>query len=187
MFSKVIKAIVEEIKNLIEFFICYFPESRSGRFLRIKYWNYKLNNKGGSFEFASRINRPELFEIDDYFAMGRGVLLWGHLNTNVFIGKNVSISHNSYLVTANHSIDDISMPITNQGYDYKTINYNNKEYNIVIEDDVWIAANCVILPGTHLGKGCVVSAGSIVSGIFKDYSVIMGNPARVLKTRKTNE
>ena len=66
MFLRVIKAIVEEIKNLIEFFICYFPESRIGRFLRLKYWNYKLNNKGGSFEFASRINRPELFEVDYY-------------------------------------------------------------------------------------------------------------------------
>lgn len=39
------------------------------------------------------------------------------MGTNVFIGKNVSISHNSYLVTANHSIDDIAIPITNQGYD----------------------------------------------------------------------
>ena len=41
--------------------------------------------------------------------------------------------------------------------------------------------NSVILPGTILGKHCVVGANSVVSGVFDDYSVIVGSPARVVK------
>lgn len=186
MIYKLYKGVIKELNDLFVFFICFFPESRIGRMIRVKYWNYILKNKGGGFEFGSKLHRPEIFTVGNHFALGQGVLLWGHENTKVYIGENVSISHNSYLVTANHSIDNIDIPITEQGYDYKIIEYNGENYNIIIDDDVWIAANCVILPGTHLGRGCVVSAGSVVSGIFKDYSVIMGNPARVLKNRSKN-
>ena len=63
------------------------------------------------------------------------------------------------------------------------INYNNSIYSVVIEDNVWIGSQSVILPGSFIGEGTVVSSGSIVSGNFPKNSVLMGNPARVIKSR----
>lgn len=50
-----------------------------------------------------------------------------------------------------------------------------------IGDDSWIGANAVILPGVTLGEFCVVAANSLVSASFPAFSVIGGNPARLLR------
>ena len=49
----------------------------------------------------------------------------------------------------------------------------------------FIGTSCVILHGTSLGKGCIVAAGSVVRGKFPDYSVIAGNPAKVIGDTRT--
>ena len=60
---------------------------------------------------------------------------------------------------------------------------------VVIEDDVWVGANSVILPGVTLGKHCVVAAGSIVTHSVPPYSICAGCPAKVIKSYdfETNE
>jgi acetyltransferase-like isoleucine patch superfamily enzyme len=70
-----------------------------------------------------------------------------------------------------------------QGHESRTVAYNGREFSVVIEDDVWIAPNVVVLTGTHIGKGSVISAGAVVSGIIPPYSVVMGNPGRVMANR----
>jgi acetyltransferase-like isoleucine patch superfamily enzyme len=50
-----------------------------------------------------------------------------------------------------------------------------------IGDDCWIGANAVILPGVTLGECCVVAANSLVSQSFEAFSVVGGNPARLLR------
>lgn len=52
---------------------------------------------------------------------------------------------------------------------------------IRIEDDCWIGANAVILPGVTVGRGSTVGAGAIVSRDVPAYSVTVGIPARVVK------
>ena len=54
---------------------------------------------------------------------------------------------------------------------------------IVIEDDVWIGANCTILDGATLRKGCIIGAGSLVRGEVPEYSIQTGNPLRRIGTR----
>jgi len=51
----------------------------------------------------------------------------------------------------------------------------------VIEDDVFIGMGVIVLKGSHLGRGCVVGAGSVVSGTFPPGSIVAGNPARVVR------
>ena len=51
--------------------------------------------------------------------------------------------------------------------------------DVVIEDQCWISANAILLPGTRIGRGSVVGAGSVVHGIFAPWSVIAGHPAEV--------
>jgi len=88
---------------------------------------------------------------------------------DVLLGPNVKIW------SVNHVFDDISLPIIEQGYDEK---------EVVIGKGCWLGANVIILPGVHLSEGCIVSAGSVV-GIKKypPFSIIAGNPARVIGTR----
>lgn len=55
--------------------------------------------------------------------------------------------------------------------------------DILIEDDVWIGANVVIMSGVKIGRGSVLGAGSIVTKDIPPYSIIGGNPARIIKQR----
>ncbi|MGE3507404.1 MAG: acyltransferase [Vicinamibacterales bacterium] len=52
---------------------------------------------------------------------------------------------------------------------------------IVIDDDVWIGTNCIILKGVTIGRGAVVAAGSVVTRDVPPFTVVAGNPARVVK------
>ena len=53
----------------------------------------------------------------------------------------------------------------------------------VVEHDVWIGHGATILPGAHLGSGVIVGAGAVVGGTVDPYSIVAGNPARVLRKR----
>lgn len=76
----------------------------------------------------------------------------------------------------NHRFDDADSPMLDQGYEFK---------KVVIGKDVWLAANVFIMPGVELGEGCIVSAGSVVGARkYPAYSIISGNPARVIGNRK---
>ena len=55
---------------------------------------------------------------------------------------------------------------------------------VVIEDDVWIAANTIILPGVTIKKGAIIGAGSVVTKDVMEYNVVAGVPAKVIKVRK---
>ncbi len=55
---------------------------------------------------------------------------------------------------------------------------------IVVEDDVWIGANCVILEGAYIRKGAVISAGSIVKGKLDEYGIYSGSPLKCFGYRR---
>ena len=57
----------------------------------------------------------------------------------------------------------------------------------VIGNDVWIGQNAVILPGVHIGDGAIVGANSVVGSDVEPYTVIAGNPARLLRRRFDEE
>jgi acetyltransferase-like isoleucine patch superfamily enzyme len=81
---------------------------------------------------------------------------------SVFIGPGVKI------ISANHSLDDLTA--------------HDPTPPIVIEDNCWIGANAVVLPGVHLGVGTIVGAGAVVTKSFAaGHCVIAGNPARIIR------
>jgi acetyltransferase-like isoleucine patch superfamily enzyme len=96
----------------------------------------------------------------------------------VSIGENVIIGPNVVIHSANHRFNDLDTPIMRQGHDCAAV---------TIEDDCWIGANVVILPGVHVGRGCVVGAGSVVTKSLPAFSVVVGNPAVVKKFRNAKE
>ena len=55
---------------------------------------------------------------------------------------------------------------------------------VIIGSDVWIGARSIILPGVTIGEGSVIAAGSVVTKSVDKYSVVGGNPAKLIKYRE---
>ena len=109
---------------------------------------------------------------------------WSFLDTKLRIGSYCSIAPNvQFLLGGEHQINSIST------YPFKVYEFGysreaGSKGDIVVKDDVWIGTNVIILPGVHIGKGSVVGAGAVVTKDVPEYSVVGGNPARVIKKRK---
>jgi galactoside O-acetyltransferase len=136
------------------------------------------------------------FKIDDGITFGKGVLITARsggfvsiganttfnqdvivnadLGGRIEIGPNCLIGPRVIFRSANHMFNDRSSLIKNQGHKFD---------DIVLEEDVWIGANVVILPGVRIGKGCVVGAGAVVTKNLPDFSICWGVPAKPHKFR----
>jgi acetyltransferase-like isoleucine patch superfamily enzyme len=91
------------------------------------------------------------------------------------IGNHVMIASKASIIADNHVYSNPDKLIIEQGF---------QGGDVVIEDDVWIGCNSVILPNVTIGKGAVVAAGSVVSSDIPPYAVVVGNPARMISSRK---
>jgi acetyltransferase-like isoleucine patch superfamily enzyme len=93
----------------------------------------------------------------------------------VTIGDRTLIGFNSLIVSGNHIIPkDRTESIFNSGSDRKPV---------IIGSDVWIGANCTILPGVNIGEGAVLAAGAVVTKDVKEYTIVGGVPAKVIAVR----
>lgn len=104
-----------------------------------------------------------------------GVVMY--TGNGISIGEDVLIAANCTLAPVNHEYSSKDRKIIEQ-------RFTPSKGGIIIEDDVWIGANCVILDGAILRKGCVIGAGSLVSGEVEAYSVNVGNPLKKIGCRK---
>lgn len=183
---KYIKALINELSSIKYKFISNYPDTYLGLKLRKGYWVKKLRKSGTNIQIrhGAGIGHPNLVEVGDNFILGNNSLITANSSEGIMIGNDVGIARNVLIHSANHSFSDTDMPIMKQKIFSPKLSYNNKYYSVIIENDVWIGSQSVILPGTFIKTGCVVSSGSIVSGEFPEYSIIMGNPARVIKSRK---
>lgn len=93
------------------------------------------------------------------------------LRNPIHIGNLVIIGHETEIITTSHYID--------------SPNFEHKNYGITIEDYVWIPTRILVLPSCrHIGRGAVVSSGSVVVRDVEAMSVVGGNPATEIKRRK---
>lgn len=100
-----------------------------------------------------------------------------YTGNGIVMGQGVAIAANCTLAPVNHAYADASRPIRDQGF-------LPSRGGIIIGNDVWIGANCVVLDGATIGEGAVVAAASLVRGQLKPYTVYGGNPLRVLGQRR---
>lgn len=139
-------------------------------------------------------------DIGEGFSIGRNSIIEctgviRELGEKLIIGKNVGIAANAFIsmrgpVTIgddtifgpnvaihaeNHVFDDVNIPIRLQGATRK---------GVTIGKDCWIGSNVKILDGVNIGDGCIIAAGAIVNRDIPDYSIAVGVPAKVIKSRK---
>ena len=121
--------------------------------------------------------------VEDFAALNNGVgaIIIGHhvgvgiSNTiigPVTLGNYVMLAQNIVLSGLNHGYEDITLPPRVQKVITK---------QITVMDNVWIGANSVITAGVTIGKHAVIGAGSVVTKDIPEYSVAVGNPAKVIK------
>ncbi len=112
-------------------------------------------------------------ELGDRVALSPGV----HLSADggsIVVCFKTAIGPGTVVRASNHKFDDRNVPIMDQGH---------IPGRIVIEDDVWIGANCVITPDVVIGHGAVVGAGAVVTKDVPPFAVVGGVPAKVIGWR----
>jgi len=90
------------------------------------------------------------------------------------IGNNVMMGPRVSLLAEQHVIERVDIPMREQGTTRK---------GIVIEDDVWLGANCCVLDGVTVGRGAVVAAGAVVTKDVPPFAIVGGVPARIIRMR----
>lgn len=91
------------------------------------------------------------------------------------IGQYVMMGPECQIWTINHAHSSIDIPMGLQGAE--------QEKPVIIEDDVWIGSRVIILPGVTIGRHSIIGAGAVVGKSIPEYSVAVGNPAKVIKRR----
>jgi acetyltransferase-like isoleucine patch superfamily enzyme len=98
---------------------------------------------------------------------------YAHIAGNVVIGSNTMIAGGVAIYGFNHGTD----PTYPMGYQPCTVK------GITIGSDCWIGANAVIIDGVNIGDHSIVAAGAIVTKSFPPFSIVGGNPARLIRDR----
>ena len=106
--------------------------------------------------------------IGDHTRIGLHNTIIGPVN----IGHHVNLAQGITVTALNHNFEDSEKRIDEQGVSTTPV---------VIEDDVWIGANAVILPGVRVGTHSVVAAGAVVTKEVPPHSIVAGIPAKIIK------
>jgi acetyltransferase-like isoleucine patch superfamily enzyme len=90
----------------------------------------------------------------------------------VTLGNLVTIGSGAQITGLTHNFEDVTKPIKEQGV---------KANITIVEDDVWIGGNSVIIQGLRIGTHSIIASGSVVTRDVPPYSVVAGNPAKIIK------
>ncbi|MCF8373542.1 MAG: acyltransferase [Bacteroidales bacterium] len=90
----------------------------------------------------------------------------------VTLGNLVTIGSGAQITGLTHNFMDVTKPIKDQGVEANPT---------IVGDNVWIGGNSVIIQGLKIGTHCIIASGSVVTRDVPDYSVVAGNPARIIK------
>jgi acetyltransferase-like isoleucine patch superfamily enzyme len=136
-----------------------------------KYFAHFGENVG--FLAGVKIRNVHKLSVGDNVGLGDDVFI--QAGGEVTIGNNVALGPGVKIWSINHNFEGLG-PVNDIHYDRK---------KVVIDDDVWIGANCFIMPGVTIQRGSIVSACSLVGvKAYPPYSIIAGHPARVIGNRQ---
>lgn len=184
---------MNKIKRYISYLI--YKQKCKRRDTILNTYNFGENIKiGKNCIIAKKVLMENNITIGDCTYISANTAIYSDVN----IGKFCSIASNVYIAPGEHDITNISThPIMYNKIWRKMIgieeresfqeNIGNIEKVTNIGNDVWIALNVFIKRGVQIGDGAVIGAGSVVTKDVEPYSVVAGNPAKVIKYRFSKE
>ena len=175
---KVLNRIKKEFYEIFETLFSIFPLT-FGNYTRKLFYRFVLKKCGNNFKTGLRIKiqEPGNIQIGDNVGFNYGIWIAANKNPKgkIVIGNNVLIGPYTILHSGNHKFKDPNILINKQGFEFD---------EIVIEDDVWIAARCTILSGVTIGRGSVIAAGSVITKDIPPFSVVAGVPGKIISKRE---
>lgn len=172
--------IIKLIAKFLTLFIYPKAKRKSCRFklelkLKTRYYGAQI------FKNAKSIGND--FTCCGYSCVNKHTIIKDHVHFN-----GMFINGGGNVVIGNYCHSGMQCMIITQNHDYNTdnlipygVNYNYKD--TIIEDFVWLGRRVTILPGSHIGEGAIIQAGSVVHGEIPPYAIAGGNPAKVFKYR----
>jgi acetyltransferase-like isoleucine patch superfamily enzyme len=149
--------------------------------------------------------KPEILPFngsDSKRVSGTGVSNMTHVSnpSNVILENDIFVGHFNYIdgfkkvkIGKGCQITNYVSILTHSSHDSIRIDpmdlnhYGLVEGEVEIGENTYIGAHSVIMPGSKIGKGCIISAYSYVSGSFPDYSILRGQPAKVIGNTKERD
>lgn len=179
------------LKKMVDWLVMNQVETRPRWFIRLLAPLYQHRGRHAIIHHSVRMDTPPYrkFWLGDYSvvesfacinnAVG-DVIIGNHTRIGlhntiigpVTIGSHVNLAQGITITALNHNFDDSEKRIDQQGISTK---------EVVLEDDIWVGANAVILPGVTIGKHAVVAAGAIVTKDVPPHSLVAGVPAKVIR------
>ena len=180
-----------KLKKFIDWVIMNQVETRPRWFIRLLAPLYQHRGKHSVIHRSARMDTPpyRIFSLGDYSvvesfacinnAVG-DVTIGDHTRIGlhntiigpVEIGNHVNLAQGITVTALNHNFSGTNKRIDEQGVSTNPV---------TIEDDVWVGANAVILPGVTIGEHCVIAAGAVVTKDVPPHSLVAGVPAKVIK------
>ena len=179
------------LKRMVDWLVMNQVETRPRWFIRLLAPLYQHRGRHAIIHHSVRMDTPPYrkFWLGDYSvvesfacinnAVG-DVIIGNHTRIGlhntiigpVTIGSHVNLAQGITITALNHNFGDSEKRIDQQGISTK---------EVVLEDDIWVGANAVILPGVTIGKHAVVAAGAIVTKDVPPHSLVAGVPAKVIR------
>ena len=147
--------------------------------------------KNISFGKTSTFGRGTVFYAPNRMTIGENVYIGKYctFNADIEVADDVLFGNVVGLIGRyDHDFSCIGKSIKDSPWigdvDYA---FKGKDQKIIIDNDCWIGYGAVIVTGVHIGRGSIVAAGSVVLKDVEPYSIVAGNPAKVVSRRFTDE
>lgn len=179
------------LKRLVDWLIMNQTQTRPRWYIRLLAPLYQHRGRHSVIHYSARMDTPPYrkFHLGDYSvvesyscinnAVG-DVIIGDHTRIGlhntiigpVTIGNHVNLAQGITVTALNHNFTDRERRIDEQGVTTSLVTIN---------DDVWIGANAVILPGVNIGSHSVIAAGAIVTKDVPPHTIVAGVPAKIIK------
>lgn len=125
------------------------------------------------------------------YCRASNVHFWSVQKAHIMIGNYTSIAkQEKFYIGINHDYKCVTMAPFENIFHIPNVYNKDSDHNrnqIIIGHDVWIGNDCTIMSGIHIGNGVVIGAGSVVAKDIPPYAIVVGNPAKIIKYRFSEE
>lgn len=145
---------------------------------------YPHISKSAKVALSVKIYGPQNLYMEDFTKINGGTIM--NTRASVTFKKYSGAAFGCTIITGNH----LSVPgkhhamVSDKDKEELDI-YHEYDKDVVIGEDVWLGANSTVLAGVTIGRGAIVGAGSVVRCDVPPYSIVAGNPAKVVGFRFT--